>query len=157
MGRLLAAMEQGADVAIGSRALYSPETHIERKWGRAVIGRIFAFLVNAWVVPGIADTQCGFKMFRRDIAQRIFELQRLNGFAFDVEVLRIASLLDYRIIEVPINWTNIEGSKVRLFSDSLRMLRDVFWVRYLVTPSLGSMLETGSSIRQEKVPLNADL
>ena len=155
MARLLAAMEQGADVAIGSRALYSPETHIERTWGRAVAGRIFAFLVNAWVVPGIADTQCGFKMFRRDVAQRIFGMQQLDGFAFDVEALRIASLLGYRIAEVPINWTNMEGSKVRLFLDSLCMARDVIWVRYLVPNSLRAMCQVSEPGAAQEFRLSA--
>jgi dolichyl-phosphate beta-glucosyltransferase len=101
--QLLAFMERGADVAIGSRALYSPETHVERKLRRAVAGRIFAFLVNALVVPRVVDTQCGFKMFRNHVARRIFEIQRLDGFAFDIEVLRIAWLLGYRIAEVPVD------------------------------------------------------
>jgi dolichyl-phosphate beta-glucosyltransferase len=156
MGRLLAAMEQGAHVAIGSRALYSPETHIERTWGRAVAGRIFAFLVNAWVLPGIADTQCGFKMFRRDVAHRIFGMQQLDGFAFDVEVLRIASLLGYRIVEVPINWTNIKGSKVRLFLDSLRMVRDVIFVRYLVPNSLRAVCHVTEAGAAQKFRLSTD-
>ena len=137
--RLLAAIEQGADVAIGSRALYCPETHVERNLGRAVAGRVFAALVNAWTVPGIADTQCGFKLFRHDVAKRIFDIQRLNGFAFDVEVLRIASVLGYRVAEVPVNWTHIGGSKVSVARDSLRMVYDVVRVRYIVPNSLGSI------------------
>lgn len=137
--RLLAAMEQGVDVAIGSQALHSPATHVERKWGRTVVGRIFAFLVNVWVVPSIADTQCGFKMFRREVAHRIFELQQLDGFAFDIEALRIARVLGYRIVEVPINWTNIQGSKVSVLRDAWRMCWDIFRVRYLVPNSLGTM------------------
>jgi dolichyl-phosphate beta-glucosyltransferase len=134
--RLLAAIEHGADVAIGSRALYSPETHVERKLRRAVAGRIFAFLVNALVVPRLADTQCGFKMFRNHVAHRIFEFQQLDGFAFDIEVLRIAWLLGYHVVEVPINWTDIRGSKVNLLRDSYRMFRDIFRVRYLTPRSL---------------------
>lgn len=138
IGRLLSAMEQGADVAIGSRALYSADTRVERRWGRLIAGRVFAFLVNLWVVPGVADTQCGFKMFRRDVAYRIFEVQQLDGFAFDVEVLRIASVLGYRVVEVPINWTHIRGSKVHMLWDSFRMVRDIFLVRYLVPRSLAA-------------------
>lgn len=136
--RLLAAMDRGADVAIGSRALYSTETHVERKLSRAVSGRVFAFLVNMLVVPGIADTQCGFKMFRRPVAQRIFELQQLDGFAFDVEVLRLASVLGYDIVEVPVNWTDMQGSKVSVLRDAWRMLRDMLLVRYLVPNSLAA-------------------
>src|SRR5262245_29245402 len=136
LDRLLSIIREGADVAIGSRALYSPDTRVERKLRRFVAGRIFAFLVNTFVMPGILDTQCGFKMFRKHAAQRIFEIQQLNGFAFDIEVLRIAWLLGYRIIEVPVNWTDIRGSKVNLLRDSWRMFCDVFRVRYVTTRSL---------------------
>jgi dolichyl-phosphate beta-glucosyltransferase len=136
LDRLLPIIRDGADLAIGSRALHSPETRVERKLRRFVAGRIFAFLVNAVVVPGIADTQCGFRIFRKDVAQRIFEIQQLDGFAFDVEVLRIAWLLGYRISEVPVNWTDIRGSKVNLLRDSWRMFRDIFRVRYSTPNSL---------------------
>jgi dolichyl-phosphate beta-glucosyltransferase len=136
IARLLAAIEQGADVAIGSRALYSPDTHVERKLRRFVAGRIFAFLVNALVVPRLGDTQCGFKMFRNHVAHRIFEFQQLDGFAFDIEVLRIAWLLGYSVVEVPVNWTDMRGSKVNLPRDSYRMFRDIFRVRYVTSTSL---------------------
>jgi dolichyl-phosphate beta-glucosyltransferase len=149
--RLFAAIEHGADLAIGSRALHSPGTHVERRWGRAVVGRLFALIVNIWVVPNIADTQCGFKMFRRDIAQQIFEIQRLNGFAFDVEVLRIASVMGYRIAEVPINWTHVHGSKVNMLRDALCMLRDICLVRYLVPRWLAVSIQAPSDSYPEKI------
>ncbi len=154
--RLLTSMDQGADIAIGSRALYSAETHVERRLGRAVAGRIFAFLVNAWVVPGIADTQCGFKMFRRHVARKIFEIQRLHGFAFDVEVLRIASVLGHRVVEVPINWTDMSGSKVNMIRDSLRMFRDICLVRYLVPTCLAGENRWMHLPAAQSVPVNAD-
>jgi dolichyl-phosphate beta-glucosyltransferase len=87
-------------------------------------------------VPGVADTQCGFKLFRSEVARRIFSLQQLNGFAFDVETLRIARVLEFSITEVPINWADVAGSKVNLVRDSLRMLWDVFRVPRLVRSSL---------------------
>jgi dolichyl-phosphate beta-glucosyltransferase len=138
---LLATMEQGAHVAIGSRALYSPEKRVERSLGNSIAGRVFASLVNVWVVSGIGDTQCGFKMFSREAAQRIFGLQQLDGFAFDVEVLRIAAVLGYRIVEVPINWRDVPGSKVRFLPDAIRMARDVIYIRYLVPGSLAPWRE----------------
>jgi dolichyl-phosphate beta-glucosyltransferase len=100
---------------------------------RFVAGRIFAFLVNAFVVPQLSDTQCGFKMFRNHVAHRIFQFQQLDGFAFDIEVLRIAWLLGYSVVEVPVNWTDIQGSKVSLARDAHRMFRDIFRVRYLTS------------------------
>jgi dolichyl-phosphate beta-glucosyltransferase len=132
---LRAAIDRGADVAIGSRQP-SEHTRVERLMKRWVMGRAFALLVNTWAVPGIADTQCGFKLFRSDAARRIFGLQRLDGFAFDVETLRIARALGYRLAEVPINWADVAGSKVNLVRDSLRMLWDVLRVPGLVRASL---------------------
>jgi dolichyl-phosphate beta-glucosyltransferase len=132
---LHAAIEAGADVAIGSRQP-TEHTRVERRLKRWIMGRTFALLVNGWAVPGIADTQCGFKLFRIEVARRIFALQSLNGFAFDVELLRIARALAFRIDEVPINWADVPGSKVSLVRDSLRMLWDVLRVPGLVRGSL---------------------
>jgi dolichyl-phosphate beta-glucosyltransferase len=132
---LRSAVEGGADIAIGSRQP-SEHTRVERRLKRWIMGRTFALLVNGWAVPGIADTQCGFKLFRSEVARRIFSLQQLNGFAFDVETLRIARVLDFSIAEVPINWADVAGSKVNLVRDSLRMLWDVFRVPRLVRSSL---------------------
>jgi dolichyl-phosphate beta-glucosyltransferase len=126
--RLVAAAARGADVAIGSRALAAPDVGVERRLVRAVTGRIFAFLVNALAVPGIADTQCGFKLFRRDAAAFVFGRQRLDGFAFDVELLYLARRGGYRIEEVPVNWMNVAGSKVGL-GPGLRAFADVLRVR----------------------------
>ena len=128
--RLLDAAAQGADVAIGSRALPAPDVGIERRLLRAASGRAFAFLVNLLVVPGIADTQCGFKLFRREAADWIFPRQRLDGFAFDVEVLHLARLGGFRIAEVPVNWMNVAGSKVGLLR-GLRAFVDTARVRGL--------------------------
>jgi dolichyl-phosphate beta-glucosyltransferase len=120
--RLLAAAAGGATVVIGSRAIGSEDTRTERRLGRAVVGRIFAFFVNWWAVPGIADTQCGFKLFDRRSAEWIFERQRLDDFAFDVEILFLAQRHGLEIVEVPVNWSNVAGSKVDLLRDSSRML-----------------------------------
>jgi dolichyl-phosphate beta-glucosyltransferase len=134
-GSLLAAVEAGADIAIGSRQP-TEHTRVERRLKRWIMGRTFALLVNGWAVPGIADTQCGFKLFRSDVARRIFSLQKLDGFAFDVEVLRLARVLDYNVAEVPINWADVAGSKVNLVRDSLRMLWDVLRVPGIVKSSI---------------------
>ena len=127
--RLQDAVDQGTDVAIGSRAMYSKETQVKTVIHRKILGRVFNGVVNFVVVPGIADTQCGFKMFPRAVAQDIFSRQRSEGFSFDVEVLFLAGKLGYKITEVPINWTNIPGSKVNLVRDSILMLIDVFKFR----------------------------
>ncbi len=120
--RLLEAAARGAPISIGSRAITSADTHTERHLGRAVVGRIFAFLVNLWVVPGIADTQCGFKLFDRQSAEWLFPRQRLDRFAFDVEILYLARQKGLAVTEVPVNWSKVAGSKVDLIRDSSEML-----------------------------------
>ncbi len=131
LSRLLEAVKSGADVAIGSRAIFSKDTSIKTRWHRKYLGRTFNACVNALVLPGIADTQCGFKLFTSNSAQRIFKFQTAERFSFDVELLFIARRLGLRIAEVPINWENVPGSKVNLILDSLDMLKDVIRFRWI--------------------------
>jgi len=128
--KLSSKIEEGYAGAIGSRVVVDPEeTCVETSLHRKVIGRIFANLVNLVAVKGYRDTQCGFKMFRRDAARELFLRQRLNGFAFDVELLHIAERLSLRVAEVPVNWVNQQESKVDLLRDSLRMFLDMMKIR----------------------------
>ncbi|MCB0323799.1 MAG: flippase-like domain-containing protein [Bdellovibrionales bacterium] len=127
--RLEHALDEGAQVAIGSRAMFSRDTAIKTVWYRKAIGRIFNGLVNLIVLPGIADTQCGFKMFTRPVARALFDRQRAERFSFDVELLFLARKGNYRIVEVPINWVNVPGSKVHLVKDSTAMFIDLLRFR----------------------------
>lgn len=130
--KLLAAIEEGHDVAIGSRVIQCPgEVEVKTPLHRKVIGRVFAFFVNLFAIGGIADTQCGFKMFRREAAQAIFSRQKTAGFAFDVELLFIARRLSLSVAEIPVNWMAQPGSKVNLVTDSLKMLWDISHIRWL--------------------------
>jgi dolichyl-phosphate beta-glucosyltransferase len=132
IGKLFAAVEAGHDVAIGSRvALHPSEVEVRTSLHRRLIGRTFAFLVGLFAVEGIRDTQCGFKMFRREAAVAIFSRQKTVGFAFDVEILLIAHRLSLPIAEIPVNWVAQPGSKVNLVADSIRMLRDISRLRWL--------------------------
>lgn len=124
--RLNEALNKGSPLAIGSRALASADTRVSTSIHRRFLGRIFNRCVNTILVPSIADTQCGFKIFTRSVAMFLFRNQRSNGFSFDVEILYIAKKSEIPVAEIPINWTNIPGSKVNLVVDSLKMLRDVF-------------------------------
>ena len=128
--KLNAAMDNGAAIAIGSRAVASTTTTVHTTWLRKYPGRIFNFFVNSVVLPGIADTQCGFKMFSKESARSIFPHQTADRFSFDVEVLYIAKRLGLSIAEVPVNWTNVPGSKVNVIWDGLKMLRDIFIFRW---------------------------
>jgi dolichyl-phosphate beta-glucosyltransferase len=130
--KLLAAIKEGYDVAIGSRVVQHPgEVAIETSLHRRFVGRAFATLVNLLAFEGIRDTQCGFKMFRRHAAAAIFSRQKLTGFAFDVEILFIARRLSFCIAEIPVNWVAQAGSKVSLVADSIKMLWDVSRIRWM--------------------------
>jgi len=124
------------DVLIGSRAL--AQSRVDKPQGalRRSMGRIFNTLVQALSVPGITDTQCGFKAFRREAARAIFSRQTLDGFAFDVEVLMLARALDLRVDSLPVRWLNSPDSSVHIVRDSWRMFRDLLRVRARVRRTL---------------------
>jgi dolichyl-phosphate beta-glucosyltransferase len=129
LARLEAALDAGADIAIGSRALANAEVKVNARAYRRLIGRLFHFLVSSLTVAGFQDTQCGFKLFRRHAAHDLFSRMLMSGFSFDVEVLLMAERRGYRAAEVPVNWTHQPGSKVNLALDSMRMMRDLFIIR----------------------------
>ena len=117
------------DIAIGSREV-SGARRIGEPRQRHIMGRIFNLMVRRLALPGLSDTQCGFKCFRGQAAQELFRLQRSHGFAFDVEILFLARKRGYRIIEVPIDWYYRAESKVRPYRDSLTMGRDILGIRW---------------------------
>jgi dolichyl-phosphate beta-glucosyltransferase len=127
--RLEKTIESGADVAIASRALHSDSCSVIAHLHRKVIGAVFNFIVRTLTVRGIKDTQCGFKLFTAESASAVFPLQHIEGFGFDVEILFIASMKGFRISEVPVNWSDVKGTKVRLIRDSIKMLFDVISIR----------------------------
>ena len=110
------------DIAIGSRSLPGSEILQHQPWYRETMGKTFNKFVQWLVLPGIIDTQCGFKLFSKKAAQDIFPQQKLWGFAFDVELLYIGRQLGYQIVEIPIRWLNSPLSKVNPIKDSLKML-----------------------------------
>jgi dolichyl-phosphate beta-glucosyltransferase len=130
LARLEAALDAGADVAIGSRAAPSRDTRVRTVLHRRVLGRLFNTWVNAILLPQVADTQCGFKLFSRSAAQFLFSRQQSERFSFDVELLYIARRACMDVREVAVNWNNVPGSKVNLLVDAARMLRDVVIFRW---------------------------
>ncbi len=120
-----------AQVAIGSRALAESNLEQRQPWHRELMGRVFNKVVQSLAVPGIQDTQCGFKLFTEEAAQKLFNQQKLNGFSFDVELLFLARKNHFKIAEVPIRWINNEESKVSPIKDSIRVFRDVMTIRSL--------------------------
>ncbi len=126
--RLLEGMKPDYKVVIGSRAKEDPTAKVNALFYRKYIGNTFNLIVQSLLLPGVKDTQCGFKLFERNAAQDIFSVARLNGYAFDVELLYIARLRGYKLHEVAINWNNMEGSKVNVLTDSPRMLMEVLGI-----------------------------
>jgi len=122
-------LEKGIDIVIGSRALR--ESNILKKQGffRRNMGRMFNLLIQAILFGGIKDTQCGFKCLKKNVARKIFKLQRLHGFCFDAEILYIAKKCGYSIKEVPVKWINRESSRVSMIRDSFRMFLDIFQIK----------------------------
>ena len=129
LARLEAALDAGAEIAIGSRAFQRAGVSVKAKLYRRVIGRAFHVLVELLTVRNVKDTQCGFKLFRAPVAHDLFSRMRMNGFSFDVELLVMAGRRGYRVAEVPVNWEHQPGSKVNLTVDSLRMAVDLFRIR----------------------------
>jgi len=122
---LAATMRQRqADVVIGSRVMGARENLVSMQWHRRLIGRIYKSICTA-LVPGIEDMACGAKLFTRAAAHDLFSRQKIDRFAFDVEVLSLAQRLGYSIVEMPVRWEAIPGSKVNLVWDSLNMLGGV--------------------------------
>jgi dolichyl-phosphate beta-glucosyltransferase len=117
------------DIAFGSRALDRGLIGIHQPWRREQAGRAFNLLVRMATGLPFWDTQCGFKAFRLDVCRPILESARLDGFAFDVELLYLAQHAGLRIREIPVRWNHAEGSKVSFFRDSLRMLREVIAIK----------------------------
>jgi dolichyl-phosphate beta-glucosyltransferase len=125
LSRLMTAAKTGSDVVIGSRAKQSDETKVSTVIHRKILGRVFNKVVNLLLLPGIADTQCGFKLFTKRAAAYLFSQQQSDRFSFDVELLFLAQQVKLTLTEVPINWTNVPGSKVNLVLDAIAMFRDI--------------------------------
>ncbi len=116
------------DVAIGSREAPGAVRYDEPAY-RHIVGRGFNWMVRLLALPGLQDSQAGFKCFSAAAAEDVFRCQTLEGMSFDVEVLYVARMRGYRIVEVPIHWYFNADSRVRLFQDSLRMGVDLLTIR----------------------------
>lgn len=120
--------QQSYDIAIASREFPGAVRYNEPAY-RHLMGRVFNLLVRILAVPGIQDTQCGFKCFTREAAQLVFPLQRIDGWGFDVEVLFIARMKGLRLVEIPIDWYYQSDSRVRPVQDTINMVRELLKIR----------------------------
>ncbi|MBX3051050.1 MAG: glycosyltransferase family 2 protein [Caldilineaceae bacterium] len=116
------------DVAIASREIPGAVRYGEPGY-RHLMGRVFNLIVRMLIIPGIEDTQCGFKLFTRAAAKDIFPYQTISGWGFDPEVLYIANSRHLRVVEVPINWYYMADSRVNPVRDTIKMFREVLRVR----------------------------
>ena len=117
-------------IAVGSRVQLGDEAKAERSCFRWILQQGFHLLVSVLCVSGVRDTQCGFKLFTRSSAARLFPTQRITRWAFDVELLFLAQKIFFMPIEeIPVNWTEIAGSKVDILGASFSMLRDMLIIR----------------------------
>jgi len=130
LDKLQAALSNGAGVAIASRALRGSRVEVSQPFYRVLMGKAFNLIVQAVLLPGIWDTQCGFKLFRADVAHQVFAGLSTDGFGYDPEVLYRARKHGVKIAEVPVVWRNSAPTKVSPISSSLDMLRHVIRVRF---------------------------
>nr|WP_044179288.1 dolichyl-phosphate beta-glucosyltransferase [Granulicella mallensis] len=127
--RLFAALEAGADVAIGSRWLDKQKQTVHQPLYRRFFGRCFNRVTRLAIGLPFKDTQCGFKAFKREAAQTIFRLQTIERWGFDPEILFIAQRLKYRISEVPVTWGHDERSRISYLKDGMKMLEEMAEIR----------------------------
>lgn len=118
-----------SDIAIGSRGLRDSDIVVRQPWYREMMGKTFNLFVRTLAVGGIKDTQCGFKLFKGDVARSLFKRNIIDGFAFDVEILFLARRMGYKIKEVPVRWLNSPNSRVKIMRDPVKMFFELFRIR----------------------------
>lgn len=117
------------DIAIGSRGLDDSDIKVRQPWYRERMGKTFNAFVQLLIFSGIQDTQCGFKLFKGEVARTLFKRSYIDGFGFDVEILFSAKNAGYSIKEVPVIWFNSPLSRVRLVADPMKMFLDLIRIR----------------------------
>ena len=123
-------LRDGFHVTFGSRAMKESRLLVRQPWYREMMGRTFNLMVQILHLPGIRDTQCGFKLFTAEAARRVFPLQTMKGFCFDVEILAIARRLGFKLKEVPVRWIDSPQSKVSPVRDAAKMFWDLIKLKF---------------------------
>lgn len=126
---MLKEIHKGYDIVIASREVEGSEIK-KRPLHRKIMGRVFNKIITILGFQGIKDTQCGFKLFNAKTAKDIFSKSKINGYAFDVEILHIARLKGYKIKEYPVLWIDRLDSKMKIIRDALKMLKEVIKIKY---------------------------
>jgi dolichyl-phosphate beta-glucosyltransferase len=130
VSKFIGFIEEGYEIVIASRNLRGSDVRARQPWYRQKIGKMFPLFVNLIALRGFKDTQCGFKLFKTDVARKIVKFQTFDRFCFDVELLFIAKKAGYKIKEAPVVWFDKAGSKVNFLKDGFNMLIDLFRIRY---------------------------
>ncbi len=146
--RLLPLLRSPRTIVIGSRGLASANLERRQPWWRESMGRSFNLLLRCILGLPFHDTQCGFKIFGQEAAEICFARQTLAGFAFDAEILAIAQMEGFEVIEVPVQWRHVPESRVRALRDSVRMARDIWTVRLRQRRAARSGYRCGGRARQ---------
>jgi dolichyl-phosphate beta-glucosyltransferase len=128
--KLDAALKNGAGVAIASRAVRGSRVEVPQPIYRVFMGKVFNLIVQVVLLPGIWDTQCGFKLFRGDVARPVFAALTTDGFGYDPEVLYLAKRRGVKIAEVPVVWRHSAPTKVLPIRSSIDMFKHVVRVRF---------------------------
>lgn len=127
------------DIVIGGRHSPASQILVKQPWYRILISRSANVIIQLTLLPGIQDTQCGFKLFKGDVGRELFQQSHTNGFGIDMEILTLAKMRSYPIKEVPVTWLNSPDSRVRPVKSTLKTLRElctILW-RYRLSPSKG--------------------
>ena len=117
------------DISIASREAPGAVRYNEPTY-RHLVGRVFNTLIRLLALPGLNDTQCGFKCFKDSIAEELFSEMTISGWSFDVEILYLAQQRNYRILEIPIPWYYNPDSHISVAKDSMQMALDIFKIRF---------------------------
>jgi dolichyl-phosphate beta-glucosyltransferase len=128
--KLMEALDEGADIAIGSRWARSELQTQRQSVARQVLGRVFNGLLRVLLNLDFKDTQCGFKAFRRDAARAVFPMQRIERWGFDPEILFLAQRLGFRVAEVPVRWGHDTRTRINPLMDGSRMVGEMIRIRW---------------------------
>ena len=128
--KLLAALDHGADIAIGSRWLQSELQTSRQSMVRQIVGRMYNLLLRVILGLNYKDTQCGFKAFTRNAARVLFSVQRIERWGFDPELLFLAKIYGLRVAEVPVQWAHAGASKINPLTDGVRMFAEMLSIRW---------------------------
>ncbi len=129
LDKMMDEINKGFHIVVGSRYIKGAIIK-NRPVIRQILGKGFSFIIRLFKLTEVSDTQCGFKLFKKDVAKNIFTNLSIDGYAFDVEVLYISKLYGYKICECPIIWIDNTSSKMKLFRDAYRMFKDVLKIKF---------------------------